>query len=191
MSAETHPLKPFLPPSSKILMLGSFPPPQARWCMNFYYPNFNNDMWRILGKAFFDDREYFICQNVRVFDKEKIVKFLNETGIAIYDVAEKVDRLRGNASDAFLKIVQTTDVMGILKKLPKCIAVNTTGTLATETLSRLLETATPPVGGKSPFWIGDRQLHLYRTPSSSRAYPLPFEKKVAAYQKLFSEIGLR
>ncbi len=148
-------------------------------------------MWRILGKAFFDDREYFICQNVRVFDKEKIVKFLNETGIAIYDVAEKVDRLRGNASDAFLKIVQTTDVMGILKKLPKCIAVNTTGTLATETLSRLLETATPPVGGKSPFWIGDRQLHLYRTPSSSRAYPLPFEKKVAAYQKLFSEIGLR
>ncbi|EOR07744.1 hypothetical protein F896_02117 [Acinetobacter genomosp. 15BJ] len=36
---ETHPLQPFLSSSAKLLMLGSFPPPQSRWKMDFYYPN--------------------------------------------------------------------------------------------------------------------------------------------------------
>ncbi|MBQ5974199.1 MAG: hypothetical protein IJL48_00680 [Bacteroidales bacterium] len=36
---EHHPLHPFLPPQARLLMLGSFPPPRARWCMDFFYPN--------------------------------------------------------------------------------------------------------------------------------------------------------
>jgi G:T/U-mismatch repair DNA glycosylase len=36
---EKHPLQPFLPQNAKILMLGSFPPPKARWSMEFFYPN--------------------------------------------------------------------------------------------------------------------------------------------------------
>lgn len=39
---EKHPLQPFLPENAKILMLGSFPPPKARWSMDFYYPNITN-----------------------------------------------------------------------------------------------------------------------------------------------------
>ncbi len=57
---ETHPLEPFLPSAAKLLMLGSFPPPVNRWSMDFYYPNFQNDMWRIMGLIFFSDKEYFI-----------------------------------------------------------------------------------------------------------------------------------
>ncbi len=45
---ERHPLQPFLPPNAQILVLGSFPPPKERWCMNFFYPNPQNDMWRII-----------------------------------------------------------------------------------------------------------------------------------------------
>ena len=56
---ETHPLKPFLPENGKLLMLGSFPPPKARWKMNFYYPNYQNDMWRIFGLCFFQDKNHF------------------------------------------------------------------------------------------------------------------------------------
>ena len=37
---ERHPLQPFLPAEARVLMLGSFPPPHARWSMEFYYPNF-------------------------------------------------------------------------------------------------------------------------------------------------------
>lgn len=28
--------------------------------MEFYYPNWNNDMWRIVGYLFFNDKEYFV-----------------------------------------------------------------------------------------------------------------------------------
>ena len=47
MEIEKHPLEPFLPAKAKLLMLGSFPPQKKRWSMDFYYPNLNNDMWRI------------------------------------------------------------------------------------------------------------------------------------------------
>ena len=57
---ETHPLKPFLPQNAKLLMLGSFPPPKTRWKMDFYYPNFQNDMWKIFGLCFFQDKNYFL-----------------------------------------------------------------------------------------------------------------------------------
>lgn len=50
---ETHPLPPFTPSNARVLILGSFPPPKARWKMDFYYPNFNNDFWRIMGLVFF------------------------------------------------------------------------------------------------------------------------------------------
>ena len=44
---EYHPLRPFLPENARVLFLGSFPPQRKRWCMDFYYPNFINDHWRI------------------------------------------------------------------------------------------------------------------------------------------------
>ena len=56
---EYHPLIPFLPANAKVLFLGSFPPPRKRWCMDFYYPNFINDHWRIEGAVFFGDRNHY------------------------------------------------------------------------------------------------------------------------------------
>ena len=41
-TTEKHPLEPFLPQNAKILMLGSFPPPKARWSMEYFYPNWIN-----------------------------------------------------------------------------------------------------------------------------------------------------
>ena len=67
---EQHPLGFFLPENTKLLMLGSFPPPRARWSMNFYYPNIQNDMWRILGLVFYNDKEYFL-ETKKAFSEEK------------------------------------------------------------------------------------------------------------------------
>ena len=53
---ELHPLKPFLPANAKVLFLGSFPPPKKRWCMDFFYPNFINDHWRIEGQIWFGSK---------------------------------------------------------------------------------------------------------------------------------------
>ena len=40
-----------------MLFLGSFPPQPKRWCMPFYYPNWLNDFWRILGLIHFPERK--------------------------------------------------------------------------------------------------------------------------------------
>jgi G:T/U-mismatch repair DNA glycosylase len=78
---ETHPLGFFLPQGTKLLMLGSFPPPNHRWSMNFYYPNFQNDMRRILGRIFYHNKNYFITPNGKAFDEEKAKKFCIEKTI--------------------------------------------------------------------------------------------------------------
>ncbi len=60
MEIEQHPLEPFLPGNARLLMLGSFPPQKKRWSMEFYYPNWNNDMWRITG--FLSSMTRIICR---------------------------------------------------------------------------------------------------------------------------------
>ncbi|WP_294590219.1 uracil-DNA glycosylase family protein [uncultured Phocaeicola sp.] len=187
---ETHPLEPFLPQNAVLLMLGSFPPQRKRWSMDFFYPNLQNDMWRIFGLIFFNDRNHFLLHDRKAFDKERIIDFLTEKGIALYDTASAVRRLQDNASDKFLEIVEPTNLPLLLKQLPQCRAIVTTGQKATDTLRSQLDVTEPPVGGKSPFAFEDRSLYLYRMPSSSRAYPLKLEKKAEVYQLMFNDLGI-
>ena len=134
MEIETHPLEPFLPAKSKLLMLGSFPPQKKRWSMEFYYPNLNNDMWRIYGILFFNDKNHFLNSTLKSFCREQIIDFLNEKGIALFDTASSIRRLQDNASDKFLEVVEATDVATLLRQLLECKAIVTTGQKATDTL---------------------------------------------------------
>lgn len=187
---ESHPLKPFLPNNAQLLMLGSFPPPQKRWSMDFYYPNLNNDMWRIFGSLFFDNKDHFLNESKKSFCKEEIIHFLEEKGIAIFDTATTIRRLQDNASDKFLEVIEPTDLALLLQKLPKCKAIVTTGQKATDTLREQLKVIEPSIGDFSEFIFNDRIMRLYRMPSSSRAYPLALEKKAAFYRIMFQELQL-
>lgn len=187
---ERHPFEPFLPENAKVLMLGSFPPQAKRWSMEFYYPNFINDMWRILGLIFFGDKNRFVDITAKKFKLEEIVDFCTETGIAMYDTATAVRRLKDNASDKFLEVVTPTDIPALLMKIPKCQAIVTTGEKATDTLCKTFGTAAPSTGEYSGFNFEGRPMRLYRMPSSSRAYPLSLDKKAAAYRRLFSDLGM-
>ena len=174
---EQHPLEPFLPPGAKLLMLGSFPPQPKRWSMNFYYPNFINDMWRIMGILFFDDKNHFIDLKNKSFHVDQIISFLTDKGIAIFDTATHIRRLQDNASDKFLEIVQATDIASLLNQTDECKAIVTTGEKATETLCQQLQAEAPKVGDFTEFVFQGRAMRLYRMPSSSRAYPLAVDKK--------------
>ena len=180
---ERHPLQPFLPDNARLLMLGSFPPPKQRWCMHFFYPNLQNDMWRIMGQIFFGDKLHFV--NGKVFDYEAIVSFCRHQGIAIFDTAQAVIRLQGNAADEHLVIVEQTDIAALLQQIPLCHDICCTGGKAAETLAAILHTATPKVGESIETNFAGRTIRFWRKPSTSRAYPLSFGKKVAAYQLLF------
>ena len=176
LNIEEHPLEPFLPANAKLLMLGSFPPQKKRWSMEFFYPNLQNDMWRIFGIIFFQNKEHFLNPDKKVFDKERIIDLLNKKGIALYDTASAVRRLQDNASDKFLEVVEQTDISLLLKQIPMCKAIVTTGQKATDIIREQIKVKEPVVGTSEPFEFEDRIMRLYRMPSSSRAYPLPIEK---------------
>ncbi|AVH14038.1 uracil-DNA glycosylase family protein [Acinetobacter indicus] len=192
LEIETHPFEPFLPSNAKLLMMGSFPPPKNRWKMEFYYPNYQNDMWRIFGICFFQDKNYFLDLPNKNFQLELIQNFLTDTGIALFDTAYRISRLKGNASDKFLHIHTPTDLNRLLQQMPLCQYIMTTGDKATDTLIESMPEGTPkPVIGQSSQAIfAGRELHLYRMPSSSRAYPLAVEKKAELYCGLFKDVGL-
>ena len=131
MTTERHPWEPFLPAAARLLMLGSFPPGRHRWSMDFYYPNLQNQMWRIMGLLFFGDKEHFLTADRRHYDQPRVEAFCRERGIALYDTAAEVVRLRDNASDNFLQVVRATDVGALLRRIPRCTEVVTTGGKAT------------------------------------------------------------
>ena len=188
---EYHPLCPFLPENAKVLFLGSFPPQRKRWCMDFYYPNFINDHWRIEGQVFFGDKNHFVDLEAKCFKIDEIIAFCQEKGLAFFDTSTAVRRLQDNASDKFLEVVEATDIRALLHQLPHCRAIVTTGEKATETICQSLGINDMPKVNASTI-IPEVQNHdgesilLYRLPSSSRAYPLAFDKKVAAYRQLFT-----
>ena len=185
ITIERHPLEPFLPAGARVLMLGSFPPKRERWSMDFFYPNRQNDMWRVMGLIFHEHAHHFETANRRGFDRERIVDFCTEKGIALYDTACQVRRLKDNASDKFLEVVTPTDIIALLRQIPDCRAIITTGEKATSVITTLAQCLSPAVGAKVDISLDGRELHLWRMPSTSRAYPLKLEKKAEFYRQMF------
>ena len=186
---ETHPIQPFFPKNAEVLMLGSFPPPKARWKMDFFYPNLQNDMWRIFGIIFFKNKNYFLTEKLKSFNEPLLRTFLEEKKIALWDTAMEIIRHKGNASDKFLEVIRPIDLEETLSKLPECKAIALTGQKATDILMEILGCKEPPVGGFTETVFRNHSLRIYRMPSSSRAYPKPVEEKAAVYEKMFRDLG--
>ena len=68
----------------------------------------------------------------------------------------------------------------------------TTGDKATDTmmLSMPEDAEKPKIGEPTQTNLEGRELHLYRMPSSSRAYPVSLEKKAESYRMMFEHVGL-
>ncbi len=189
-SSETHPLEPFFPKHARILMCGTFPPSRNRWSMEFYYPNFINDMWRIFGLIYFNDKEHFVDQSKRTFRLPELRHFLEKEGIALSDTGREIVREKGNAADKHLLIKSHIDLPEVLTLLPQCDTIVTTGEKAADVVARITETTIPKTGEyvDCSLQLSDnttRNLRHWRMPSSSRAYPLRLEKKAEMYARVF------
>lgn len=195
MTTETHPLTPFLPASGRILFLGSFPPPRERWSMEFFYPNWINDFWRIMGLIFHEDAQHFVAAGQKRFDEARIKAFAQAQGLAFFDTAYRVCRLRGNASDAHLQILEPSSLASLLEPMPGCQTVVTTGGKASEELHAMLQQAAgaevpmPAIGESVQLQAYGRTLRWWRMPSTSRAYPLSLSKKAGFYSRLFPSLS--
>lgn len=166
--------------------------------MPFYYPNWTNDFWRVMGLLFFGDRDHFAIPDQKRFDQARVEAFCREKGLALYDTACEVRRLKDNASDKFLEVVTPTDLPALLARIPACRTLVTTGQKATDVIVETFGCAEPPVGGSVEFEIGEpptaaetaeaagRTLTFWRMPSTSRAYPLALERKADFYRRLWT-----
>ena len=185
-AVERHPWPPFVPAGARYLFLGTFPPKPVRWSMPFFYPNKTNDFWRVMGVIFFDgNRDALWDSELGRFDLEAIKAFLTREGIALWDTAMAVRRLKDNASDKFLDIVEPIDLSALLAEHPSIDTIVTTGEKATSVVAAQAGIAVPAIGHPVEAEIGGHRFVLWRMPSTSRAYPLALEKKAVAYRVVF------
>ncbi len=179
---ESHPWEPFVPPGAKILIMGTFPPGNHRWSMDFYYPNRTNDFWKIMGLLFLGDKEALYDRENKRFDVDAIRRLMTDRKIALNDTARQVRRLKGNASDKYLEIITPVPLYDLLREMPHCHAVATTGEKAAGVVADITGTQVPAMGRMVE---GADALHIWRMPSTSRAYPLAVEKKAEIYEAMF------
>lgn len=184
---ETHPWEPYMPPNAKVLIMGTFPPQRKRWSMDFYYPNRTNDFWYMAGLLFFGDRFALVEPAAKAFDLDAIRRLLDEKGIALHDTCHRIRRLKGNASDKYLEVVEPVALDSLLGKMPCCHTVATTGEKAAGIVAKLTDTPLPRMGESLTDAKG---LHIWRMPSTSRAFPMKLEKKAEYYERMFRAAGV-
>lgn len=184
---EEHPFEPYIPADARILIMGTFPPQPKRWSMDFYYPNRTNDFWFMIGLIFLNDRYALYNFQEKRFNLYAIKQLLNDKGIALHDTARKIRRLKDNASDKFLDIVEPVPLYDLLQRMPNCHTLATTGEKAAGIIAQLTGTPLPKMG---EMVTADNGLEIWRMPSTSRAYPLKLEKKAEYYSAMFRHCGI-
>lgn len=155
--------------------------------MDFFYPNRINDFWRVMGLIFMNDRDAFYDSDEKRFDLSQIKGLLEREGIALWDTAMAVRRLKDNASDKFLEIVEPIDLAAFLNAHPSISHVITTGEKATQVVAGQAGIDVPAIGKPVDCIVGAHPIRLWRMPSTSRAYPLALEKKAEAYSVIFAK----
>ena len=188
---EWHPLKPCINEETRVLFLGSFPPQRKKWAkgFNFFYPNFINDHWRIMGLIFYGDKDHFVDTKARTYKRADIIRFVHEHGLGYYDTSEAVKRLKDNASDKFLEVTVPTDIRTLISRAPRLQKIVVTGQKAADTLCNYFHIDQLPKMGEStdiPYLYNSlgQPVRLCRLPSSSRAYPMPLEQKAEYYRAM-------
>ena len=112
----------------------------------------------------------------------------------VLGVPRSADLGSGRCPDTLpLEVVEPTDIPALISQLPHLRAIVTTGEKATETICASLGISTiPKVNTSSIIHLPSSIVHhpssiaLWRLPSSSRAYPLSFDKKVEAYRQVLN-----
>lgn len=182
---ERHPWPPYIPDRARYLFLGTFPPKPERWSMPFFYPNRINDFWRVMGLIFMNDRDALWDSEARRFDLDAIKSLLDREGIALWDTAMAVRRLKDNASDKFLEIVEPINLTALLDAHPSINQIVATGEKAASVVAAQASVNVPSILEPVDCSIANHPIRFWRMPSTSRAYPLALDKKADAYRVVF------
>ena len=87
---------------------------------------------------------------------------------------------------------KVVDLAAVLKKIPRCRQIGTTGGKATEILFGILGLKFKDfhLGETTKTEYNGRELSITRLPSTSRAYPMKLAKKAEYYRAFFTAAGV-
>lgn len=104
-------------PIIKTLVLGSFPPHEDNWDVEFYYPNSQNRFWRILADIAKVELKYFKGKLPEaVTERVEIMKSLS---VGVQNMGLKIERDGKSALDTKIKIIEYQNILEIIEKHPE------------------------------------------------------------------------
>ena len=161
MSGRIIAFEPVAPPGARVLILGSMPSVESL-NQGFYYAHPRNAFWRILAEAFGEPFPADIPGRIALLERH---------GIALWDVLQSCER-EGSLDSAIRQPVPN-DFEGLFRRCPGIRRILLNGGTACRLFMKW---------GK-PFTEGR---DLKRLPSTSPAYTLSYERKLAQWRQALS-----
>lgn len=112
---EIHPDWYFNIPEMKVLILGSYPPHLDKWSFPFYYPNKQNNFWKILAAINNAELNYFEG-DIAVNERKQLMRNLK---IGVQNMGKVIYRKGKSSLDADIEIKEFQDILAIIKKHPE------------------------------------------------------------------------
>jgi G:T/U-mismatch repair DNA glycosylase len=119
-SEEPLPWSEYIPMNADKLILGTFPTKKGNRDFEFFYPNKNNNFWKVLARiaeiklSDFDETEKGKASAI-----EERKKILDKLNLGITDIGAKVFRHNDSSLDNALFPVEFTDIFQIITENPK------------------------------------------------------------------------
>jgi len=170
MAAETkQSMGPVGAVDARLLILGSLPG-DASLAAQRYYAHPTNQFWRLLGQAIGDD--------LVGLNYDARLDRLAARGIALWDVV--ADATRSGSLDAAIRGVRPNNLADFVATHPRLAAIGFNGRTAAVIGRRALAGVRVGIGG----------IALIDLPSSSAAFPRPFDEKLRDWSVLGGFAGL-
>jgi G:T/U-mismatch repair DNA glycosylase len=192
---EIHPEWDFDIPGMKTLILGNFPPHKKRWDYEFFYPNKQNNFWKVL--AAINGKPLKEMRGVpAVIERKGIMKKL-KTGVM--NIAGKVKRKGHSARDTDIEIIEYNDVLNVIKRHPELETIIIAGYSAKNSTARkFLEYLNehgieynPPVeikaGATFEIFIKKRLIKCVIVNSTSTAFPIKLTALVDQFRPYITQ----
>ncbi len=162
MSGRITAFPPVAPPGARLLILGSMPSVESLK-MGFYYAHPRNAFWRILPEVFDEPAPQSVPEKIALLERH---------GLALWDVLESCER--EGSLDSAIRKARANDFGALFERCPGIGLILFNGGTAERLFMKV---------GKA--WLCGR--HCMRLPSTSPAYTLTYERKLALWREALSE----
>lgn len=172
----------------KVLILGNFPPHKKRWDYEFFYPNKQNNFWKVL--AAINGTELKETKGEAAIEERK--KIMRSLHTGVYNLAKKVKRKNHSARDTDIEILEYNDIISVIKKNKSLKKIILAGFAAKSSTARTFlhlldnhkishDTGEIKAGSTFDIQIGKRVINCVILNSTSTAFPIKLAKLVEQY----------